>query len=400
MNKINIYQKIFIVFYIFCVLIFICHFLYVGSGVWGDGRYYYSYLRSAVLDRNLDFTNEFEFFHIPIQYSHTGMIINKFNIGPFLFWLPFFLIAHLLTSILMFLGGSIKVDGYSFIYQISVGIASVTFAIWGLYLCFVGLKKIVKPQIALISSLTIFFASNLFFYGSIDPINSHSLSFFSSSLLFYLIIKYWHQKLISISDVIFLGITTGLIALIRNQDLIWSLMVFGIIIFRYRDSNIKKIVSLLVYLVSVFVLLIPQFWLWWLMLGKINSPYLLLGEKFYWLQPQIFNVLFSSYHGLFYYSPILIFSIWGLVLVKKDFRILDILSILIFILQTWIVGSWHSWWAGESYGNRMFISVYPLLIWGLCMWLTKFRIDIKKYVLFIFLIILNFGMIIRYLLSI
>jgi len=55
--------------------VFLAHWWVVGSAVWGDGRFYYSYARSLGVD----------------------MVVNKYSIGPAIFWLPGFLIAHLLV---------------------------------------------------------------------------------------------------------------------------------------------------------------------------------------------------------------------------------------------------------------------------------------------------------------
>lgn len=450
MGKIKFANKIFILIYLFSVLVFLAHFIYVGDGVWGDGRYYYSYLRSVVLDRNLDFSNEFEYFKIPLQYSQTGVVINKFAIGPAIFWLPFFLLAHILTFLLKILGFSLVADGYSWPYQVMVGVGSVSYAISGLYLCFLALKQRYKARIALISCLGIYFASNLFFYSAIDPINSHSLSFFTSSLLFYLVTKYWQQKELRIKNIVLLGILTGLVTLIRNQDGIWGLIPIYLILNKSKSiisAKVRSIVSLLhcfivktknitLFIISFIFVLIPQFLVWQIMFGQISSPYLLLGEKFYWLNPQIFNVWFSSNHGLFFYSPILILSIWGLLnnfscgnfmcfkskiysLTKLNLicqrqnqvsnkvavinfnlkHVIGILGLMLFTFQTWIVGSWHSWWAGESYGNRMFISLTPLFIFGLADFFNTQKINLKLYFMISFFIVLNMGMIIKYLLS-
>ena len=400
MSKVTVYQKIFIIVYLFSILVFLCHYLYVGSGVWGDGRYYYSFLRSIVIDHDLNFTNEFQYFHIPIEQSQTGLVINKFSIGPAILWSPFFLLVHLLTWTASALGLIIKADGFSWPYQVFVGIGSVTYATFGLYLCFLALKKITTIKISLLASLSIYLSGNLFFYSSIDPINSHSVSFFASSLFFYLIIKYFKKQKLTQRDVVLIGLITGLIALIRNQDVVLGIIGIWLIITLLNDSVITKLAKLISYFTVIIIVIIPQLIIWQLIFGQINSPYILLGEKFNWFQPQLLNVLFSSNHGLFYYSPILMFAVIGLILTNKDWKWFGVLSLIIFILQTWIVGSWHSWWAGESYGNRMFISVFPLFIYGFALWLKKFDVDLKKVLLLAVLIIFNFITIIKYLLSI
>jgi len=408
------HKNIFILVYILSALIFIAHIFYVGSSVWGDGRYYYSFLRSSVLDRDLDFENEYAMLGISFQSFYNGVSVNKFSIGPAFFWLPFFIFAHLLSLLLATLGIPLAADGFDWAYQISVGLGSIFYAVTGLYLCYLGLKKITDKTTSLMACLSIYFASNLFFYTAVDPINSHSLSFFTASLLFYLIIKSWKEKIIFVTDILITGFAVGLLGLIRNQDLIWGLIPAYIllssnklhlyVLLANKSANLPKylhkIIGLFILATASLLVLVPQLLIWKMMLGKIVSPYIALGEKFYWLQPQILNVLFSTNHGLFLYSPILIFSILGLTLIKGGMRWLGLLSLLLFALQAYIVGSWHSWWAGESYGNRMFISLMPLFILGMSFWIKKFGLSVKLYTLLSILAAVNLGTIIWYLIQI
>jgi hypothetical protein len=410
-------ETIFILVFVISALVFLAHYWVVGSGVWGDARYYYSFLRSAIIDGDLNFANEATYFSFPQVLTQTGLVANKFSIASVILWLPFFLLAHLISLLL-----SIKADGYGHLYQILVGIGSVAYANLGLYLVFKTIKLFFKRNISLLTILGIFFASNLFFYSSVDPINSHSLSFFVSAALFYTCFKYLNSKKLDWKLVALLGIEMGMLAMIRNQDIILGLLPLALIIkkeilvftgmTRVKRGKILKLTcsqvrmtlkksfgKLLIFGLSIFTVFIPQFLVWQYLYGQIASPYMLSGEKFYWLNPQIINTLFSSNSGLFFYSPILVFSIVGLIWLRKKDKILSTICLTIFLVQLYLIASWHSWWGGESYGNRMFISLMPIFIMGLAFFINQ----IKKSKLItwsiIFLVSLNFAMIIKYLLS-
>src|SRR5438552_1720015 len=70
-----------------------------GQLLGSDGVYYYVYLRSLVIDHDLDFTNEYTYYHVSTATAPktpTNLAPNKYAIGPALLWMPFFLAAHVL----------------------------------------------------------------------------------------------------------------------------------------------------------------------------------------------------------------------------------------------------------------------------------------------------------------
>jgi len=66
-----------------------------------DGQGYYVQLRSLIIDGDLHHQNEYDLYvtehHITknaLKRTKTDHVPNKYFIGPAIFWLPFFLIAH------------------------------------------------------------------------------------------------------------------------------------------------------------------------------------------------------------------------------------------------------------------------------------------------------------------
>src|SRR5215472_14986098 len=74
----------------------------------GDGVGYYAYLRSALIDHDLRFENDYlqanESFVIskvdaqgkllPRLYTKTGYVENHFSVGPAILWVPVLLVVH------------------------------------------------------------------------------------------------------------------------------------------------------------------------------------------------------------------------------------------------------------------------------------------------------------------
>jgi hypothetical protein len=344
-------NSIFILIFIIAGLAFLARAWLIGSAVWGDGRFYYQYLPSLVNNHDLGPP-------------------NKYAIGPALFWLPVFGLAHLF----------VRQTGYEFIYQVIVGLFSVFLGSVGLYVCFLTAKKFFPGKIALIATVTIWLGSNLFFYTVLDPVNSHALSFFVASLMVYCLLR---------GKTPYLGLLVGISGTIRAQDLIFCLPIAFIL---------RKPRTVFNFLLGVIIGFLPQLLVWKIISGQINSPYLMGGEKFNLLKPQIFNVLFSRSNGLFYYSPVLLFGLLGLFVTLRVSRRAGLLGIILFVLQTYIISSWHDWSGGQAYGGRMFISLIPFFILGLAGGLKKLpRIKIITGIIIICFICLNFCSMVKFL---
>ncbi len=99
-------------------------------------------------------------------------------------------------------------------------------------------------------------------------------------------------------------------------------------------------------------------------------------------QMQFFNLdylealagtLFSPSRGLFIYSSVLIFSLYGIFLKinNKQMDLLDYCLLAIIVLH-WVISSSHpAWWGGYSYGPRYFTDVLPYFMYFLAAPLMK-----------------------------
>ena len=108
----------------------------------------------------------------------------------------------------------------------------------------------------------------------------------------------------------------------------------------------------------------PQLFVWVRLYG---SPLLVpQGEGFMrWTAPALGPVLFSDNHGLFSWTPILLVAVAGLfVLARRDRRLGGAL-LLIFALSWYANAAAADWWAGEAFGARRFVSLFPIFTLGL-----------------------------------
>lgn len=342
----------FLIIFILYIAGFLSHSLYLGRTVYGDGRFYYAWTKSVAID-----------FKLPRN--------NKYTIGPALVWAPAVRAAHTI------LGGS----GNEFPYQFIVGLTSVLGAVSGLVLLFRFLTQYFPRTVSLLTTLAIAFATNLFFYGSLDSVNSHALSFFATTV--FLNLLYWQKNWFVI------GLSLGVVALMRTQDVIFALTLIP----HRKQIQIPEL------LLGFLLAFSPQLLAWQLTSGKFwMSPYLTGSEGFNLLHPHILEVLFSYHNGLFFWTPILAMGLIGLLLSKFNI-FLKVLP----LAQIFLVSTWSTWWQGASYSGRMFVSVLPIFALGIghvFQWLwTKWFRELHYFFIFIIpLSLLNMLLIIYFLL--
>jgi len=318
---------------------FFSHAIYLKKTVYGDGIFYYSWLRSTVIDKNANFENEYHYFDVHQPITPLRIPGNKYAVGPALLWLPNYLFIH---SIVMG-------DGFTLPYQIMVGVTSVLYVCIGLLLLYRILKKFVTDSIAIFILSILSFSTNLFFYGSLDTVNSHGVSFFAVSVFLAILF----QKKINWFA---LGMSLGLIGLMRPQDTIVGILVIPFL----TPIFSKKIPALMT---GFLLLFFPQIVAWHTVYGFwFTSPYLFGGEGFSILTPHILEVLFNLKTGLFTYTPLLLLGFFSFFLHWKFKPKLKLFLLFIVLTQLFLISTWSTWWQGASYGCRMFIVMLPLLV--------------------------------------
>ncbi len=311
---------------------FFSHAIFLQKTVYGDGIFYYSWLRSVVVDHDVNFTNDYAHFHVTQPTDTKDAPGNKYSIGPAELWSPAYLSVHTM----------LHGDGWGLPYQLAVGFTSVLAALFGLAMTSRFIKK--SPGVTGITILLIAGATNLVFYGSLDAVNSHALSFFAAATFVALLTS-------PSIEWVAVGVFLGVLSSIRLQD-----AVFVILIFPYW----KKI-RWLPLLGGFAIAMLPQLFAWYALYGSLANPYLTGGEHFDFLHPHILGVLFSPTNGLLLWTPIVAVGIYGLMLKWRTYWS----YIAVFVAELLIVASWSTWWQGASVSGRMFVSTLPIIAIGL-----------------------------------
>jgi len=336
---------------------------------------YYVYLPSLIFDRDLDFAAEYAYFQgigdaSPDQErTVTGKMPNPFAIGVAMLWLPFFLIGHLAA-----LAAGLPADGLSPPYQIAVYLGNVVYGFAGIVLIYRLIQREFARDIALLATVVIWFTSGVLYYLFPLVPMSHMPSMFIVALLITTWFAWRDQP--TRQGYLALGVVAGLAALVRWQNALFLVLPGADILSAARRRGVDRNLALnaLTTGAAFLVLFFPQMVVWKVLYGSfITVPQ---GAGFLsWFKPDFFDVLFSSRHGLFSWTPIILLAVIGLFMFPREKRTVGYLLAAAFALQLYINSV--AVWVGWSFGMRRFINCSALFGLGLAALLTKLQQHIR-----------------------
>jgi hypothetical protein len=384
------------------------HTLHPIPPIWSDGLGHYAYLPSYLIyhdvsleslyqpSRRYDYPTHGLDLHDGdgfMRHPDTGRYILKYPIGTALLMTPFFLLGHLVSPLL----GS-TADGFSVVYQFAIALAAVFYMFAGLALLFKILIPFFSSKVVAITLLSLSLGTNLLAYASLEPSYSHIYSFFLVCALLYLV-PFWYAAS-SRGRTVLLGVVVGLIPLVRNPNVLLLLIfpLYGITNWESAQERVwflwqkkKRVLLLMAVAALVFC---PQLLIWKITAGEfILKSYIYPIERFYFFSPHLLGVLFSPHHGLFIWSPILIFSVLGLWKMKDSLKSYRLPIVVCLLLHLYIVASWYVWFYGGVFGHRAFVDVLGLFALPLACFYNSFqKIVVRRVVgaLATFLIALTF----------
>src|SRR5262245_19853327 len=160
-----------------CLLTFIATVLFIprsdGHLTGSDGTRYYAILRSFVFDFDFDFENDYDLLGISWGYltgkTATGLRENPFAIGAALLWLPFFLIAHIISLILNAVGLNVSTNGVGYLYEGFALVGTIIYTSIGFLLVYKVSRKLHSIQPAMMAVLGMWFATQVIYYMVLEP---------------------------------------------------------------------------------------------------------------------------------------------------------------------------------------------------------------------------------------
>lgn len=321
-----------------------------------DINQYYSYLNALFIEHDLNFKSNVNGYWLIETPAHH--FVPKVTYGMALFYSPFYLLAKLLSDV--------NSTGYESVYAWFVHFGCIIYILIGLWFTRKTLLFWFNEMVTTITLLLLFFGTNLFYYTVSESESVHGILFFLISIFLYNVIK-WHQTGSKINFLL-LSIFAGFICLIRPTECLVLLFPLLIGITSIKDIHIKmnEIMKLKwTFILGVFLFIlpvVPQLIYW-----KIQSgSYLFFSygnsEGFFWKDPQIINVFFGFRKGLFVYTPIMLFSMFGFIILYKKNKALFYPVLLYFLINSYLICTWWDWSFGGSFGMRAFIHCFAILI--------------------------------------
>jgi hypothetical protein len=300
----------------------------------------------------------------------TNKVVIKVTSGVAILCAPFFLATH---GIAMIIG--VNPDGFNDFYVKAAIVPPVCYFILGLWFLFLFLQHYFKRWLAYLTLIVIALGTNLYYYGLVEGWMSHIFSFFLFSFVLYQLKRFLDEGMAPFGRFLVIAIAISLAVLIRPTNiflLLWLILldaatlkdIWKRILFFLRPAYFLS------FLLTGILIFVPQFIYWYYLSGKFlyfSYP----GEGFfYWKNPMIFEVWFAQLNGLFVYNPLVFFMVAGIVymIVKKIPN--GWFLLFFFLLNSYVIGSWHAWFFGGSFGSRPFAEFFALFALSLAYFLS------------------------------
>ncbi len=418
MKKVSAETKILFALLVPVIAVLILHHLATGFTIYNDGTGYYVYARSAVIDKDLDFMNEREYYDsqhskfsnvsrgiaIPKTRTPKGYIENVYLIGSSIMWAPFFLTAHAATIVLHALGANIEANGYTLPYEISIGLASIVYGFLGLLIMYKFCRKWFGKRTSLLAVLGVWYGTAFFWYHAVEPSMAHMNSVFLGALFTY----FWYNTIGKRTKLqwLLLGALLGLIFLVRQQDALFAILPgFEILknLLISRAKALKEIGRGIIFSAGAFAALLPQMLVWKIMYGNfLVYSYRNItwnGQPGGWQAPHLLELFFSAETGM-WRVPLLLLSLIGLIIFAKRVRGVALHFALVAALGMMVISMWIGGLAG-GYGLRPLLGMSVFFALGAAEVIErlKARIGMKwVYAILALLIAANFANMLLFLL--
>jgi hypothetical protein len=328
-----------------------------------DGYSYYVYLPSWFIYKDISFEalaadwygGRYPSFTGLTRWPSTNRWLNLHPMGTALLETPFFWVADALTW-----WSNMPRDGFSIYYQHAAGLAGLTYFVAGLAL----LRRILTPHfsdgVVLATLVCITWGTNLFHYGVFDGTFSHAFAFFEVCAWLWLVEQWWRDATPPRS--LLLGLAAALIVVTRHTNAIFLLIfpLFGVT--GWHDLQMRRRAmwdrrrEIAVAAAAGACGVLPQLALykWITGLWVVNAYVTHAPIGFRFGSPNFAGVLFSTQKGLFFWSPLLLLAVIGVLVARGWTRGLRLPAIVALGIQTYLVASWSEWQFGASYGHRAF----------------------------------------------
>jgi hypothetical protein len=360
--------------------LFLLSLPFVNPYVRGDGNGYYAYLPSIVIDKDLDFENQFRhadplfrelYFDEqgalrPSMRSPTGRVVNQWAVGPALLWLPFFLLAHgLVIAASWVSGAAVAADGYAAPYRWFCALATAGYGWLAVRLAYRVAARSVGAEAALVGALAVWGASSLPVYMYFLPFHVHALAAFAVALFVW---YGWRAEAFGWAPARWAlwGALAGLMTEVYYLNALVAILALLELLRQAvppQASPVRpRVMAATAFATGLAVALIPHFVVKTLLHGSpLSTGY---HDEFFWTSPRLWQVGFAAEHGLFSWTPVVAIAVAGLALAARRDPWRAGTVLVVFALFYYAVASYQNWHGQSSFGNRFFVSLTVFFVLG------------------------------------
>ena len=292
----------------------------VNPHIRSDGNEYYAYVRSLVIDHDLQFDNEYARAEETFKDAMTGELTvspagyrrNIASVGPSMLWAPFFLAGHAAVYVMQSRGQAVPADGFSWPYLWACAGGTALYAFIGLWLSYKMALRFAAPTAALFATIAVWLASSLPVYLYFLPFHAHALAMFSVAWFLWRWFRL-RDGADSRSSWFIWGMSGGVAFAVYYLDGI--VLAVALVEWVMRAVRSRQFVATLVggamFLAGAAVVVAPGLAIKGLLDGSLFATGY-QGTIFFWRDPRLMAVAFSPEHGLFSWTPVLLLAALGL----------------------------------------------------------------------------------------
>jgi len=353
---------------------------------------YFAFLRSLWFDHDLSFDNEYRYFYdrgiardsgfretFLDLTTETGLRLNFGTIGCAGLWAPFYAIADVAVTVSRRFGSDVPADGFSRPYLAAVTYGSAVYGFLAVLISAAVARRVIGQ--GPFAATLVWVSTPLLFYMYVAPGMAHACSAFVVSVFIAAWLRVREQW--SVPGMAALSAVAALMVMVREQDVLIVLgpaldygVAFGAAVKNGRSTDARRLAAgALVGTLVAGVLYLPQVAAYLALNGHIGPAPQVAG-KMTWTAPHALEVLFSTEHGFFFWTPMAALSIVGLIWLAMrpaaagplgvgSARWIGILALLMVAGQVYVNGSIETWTQAGAFGQRRFVALTVLLVIGM-----------------------------------
>lgn len=379
--------------------VFLGLFFLFQTCLYHDALWTYGYMRSALVDHDLSFFNEFMLYNNYFMYvPHPNE--PMFYCGAAFIMAPFFGLGHLLATLL---GGhhTVPLNGYSWPYTLCTSLAGVFAGSMALMLIYRMNRIFFSALPSLMGAFFMFWAGNLCFYTFVWPLYSHAFSVLAITV--FLLIWFRLRADSSPYSWLLWGLVLGYAVWVRPQNALFGIVALCEWLGLSRSDGNRPtfpIGTASLFVCGMVLGFSPQILFWLKTSGQpIVDAYGHIGDNFFWLRPRLWYLFFSTNRGFLLWSPVFAAALPGWVmLVRGVHRRRGLILLAAFLLQVYLVAAYEFPEGGAGFGSRYLINCMPFLSLCLAAFFNGMprRYKVVSGLFFLFLVYANIGLMITY----